>query len=133
MTTPIPGDEQTPQELEAAASLTDATIEQHHREQVENMATCIEDAIVASLGGFPWRRSLSVIDEACQLARQRFHGEAARTPLDKAWMITPEQRALDRAARSRAIGARIDRLEAELRELVVLNAALIAEEEGDGI
>jgi hypothetical protein len=74
--------DETPEELEWAAAATDALIEQRHREQVGAMADRIEAAILENLDGFPWRRSLAVITDACQLAAQRFRDEALATPPD---------------------------------------------------
>jgi hypothetical protein len=72
----------TPEELEWEAACIDAMNEQAHREQVDAMATRIEAAVLESLSGFPWRRSLAVITDACQAAAQRFRDEAAATPPD---------------------------------------------------
>jgi hypothetical protein len=73
----------TPEDLEWQAAATDAMIEQAHREQVERMADLIEAAILAALDGFPWRRSLLAIDDACRLAASRFRQEAAASPPPK--------------------------------------------------
>jgi hypothetical protein len=46
------------------------------------MTDQIEAAVLESLGGFPWRRSLAVITDACQAAAQCFRDEVAATPPD---------------------------------------------------
>jgi hypothetical protein len=59
----------------------DAAMVRNHREQVDAMATAIEEAILEHVHG-PWRRSLYVIGCACRLAARRFYDELDASPPD---------------------------------------------------